>query len=96
MAVAGARFDMMGKRLYQSYVSFTNIAVRLSDGAEEGKEHAVLVNSHIDSTLPSPGAADDALSVGVILEHVQVLINTPGWEPKYSIVLCECFSRVTI
>lgn len=59
------RFDMMGRRLYKTYVGLTNVVVRLSNGTEEGKVHAVLINSHVDSTLPSPGAADDALSVGV-------------------------------
>ncbi|OJT03270.1 hypothetical protein TRAPUB_6137 [Trametes pubescens] len=80
------RFDMMGRRLYKTYVNLTNIVVRVSDGTEEGKEHAVLVNSHVDSTLPSPGAADDGLSVGVMLESIRVLINTPAWEPKHAIV----------
>ncbi|KAI9062799.1 hypothetical protein FKP32DRAFT_1629419 [Trametes sanguinea] len=80
------RFDMMGRRLYKTYVNLTNIIVRVSDGTEEGKEHAVLVNSHVDSTLPSPGAADDALSVGVMLECIRVLVNTPDWEPKHAIV----------
>ncbi|EIW58152.1 uncharacterized protein TRAVEDRAFT_28892 [Trametes versicolor FP-101664 SS1] len=80
------RFDMMGRRLYKTYVNLTNIIVRVSDGTEEGKEHAVLVNSHVDSTLPSPGAADDGLSVGVMLESIRVLVNTPAWEPKHAIV----------
>ncbi|KAF9458872.1 hypothetical protein BDZ94DRAFT_1225561 [Collybia nuda] len=80
------RFDMMNKRLYKTYVNLTNIVVRISDGTQEGKEHAVLVNSHLDSTLPSPGAADDAISVGVMLECMRVLVNTPGWEPKHAIV----------
>ena len=40
------------------------------------------------SFLPSPGAADDALSVGVMLECIRVLINTPDWEPRHSIVFC--------
>ena len=81
---------MMGKRLYKTYVDLTNIIVRLSDGTEEGKKNAVLVNSHVDSTLPSPGAADDALPVGVMLENFRVLIHTPGWEPKHAIIFCEC------
>ncbi|CDO70121.1 hypothetical protein BN946_scf184783.g5 [Trametes cinnabarina] len=81
-----SRFDMMGRRLYKTYVNLTNIIVRVSDGTEKGKEHAVLVNSHLDSTLPSPGAADDALSVGVMLECIRVLVNTPGWEPKHAII----------
>ena len=55
-----------------------------------GKEHAVLVNAHLDSTLPSPGAADDALSVGVMLECLRVLVGTPDWEPRHAIVFCEC------
>ncbi|KAI0091617.1 hypothetical protein BDY19DRAFT_983891 [Irpex rosettiformis] len=80
------RFDIMGKRLYKTYVNLTNIIVRVSDGTEEGKEHAVLVNSHVDSTLPSPGAADDALSVGVMLDCIRVLINTPDWQPKHAII----------
>ncbi|KIJ96005.1 hypothetical protein K443DRAFT_134254 [Laccaria amethystina LaAM-08-1] len=80
------RFDMMGKRLYKTYVNLTNIIVRVSDGTPEGKEHAVLVNSHLDSTLPSPGAADDAISVGVMLECMRVLIETPTWSPKHAII----------
>jgi hypothetical protein len=50
------------------------------------KEHAVLVNAHLDSTLPSPGAADDALSVGVMLECMRVLVGTPGWTPTHSLI----------
>ncbi|TFY75137.1 hypothetical protein EWM64_g8876, partial [Hericium alpestre] len=80
------RFDMMGKRLYKTYVDLTNIIVRISDGTPEGKDHAILVNAHLDSTLPSPGAADDALSVGIMLECIRVLTHTPGWEPKHAII----------
>ncbi|KAJ3576559.1 hypothetical protein NP233_g353 [Leucocoprinus birnbaumii] len=81
------RFDMMGKRVYKTYVNLTNIVIRISDGTPTGKEHAILVNSHLDSTLPSPGAADDALAVGVMLDTMRVLINTPDWSPKHAIVL---------
>ncbi|KAM5532207.1 hypothetical protein V8D89_014107 [Ganoderma adspersum] len=80
------RFDMMGRRLYKTYVNLTNIIVRLSDGTEEGKKDAVLVNSHVDSTLPSPGAADDAMPVGVMLESLRVLIHTPNWQPKHAVI----------
>ncbi|KIJ41840.1 hypothetical protein M422DRAFT_48503 [Sphaerobolus stellatus SS14] len=55
-------FDIMDYRVYENYVSLYNIIVRLSNGIAAGKEHA-LVNSHIDSTTPSPGGADDALLV---------------------------------
>jgi Zn-dependent M28 family amino/carboxypeptidase len=80
---------MMGKRLYKSYKNLSNIIVHISDGTEAGKAHAMLANAHLDSTLPSPGAADDALSVGVLLESARVLINTPNWSPAHAIILCE-------
>jgi Zn-dependent M28 family amino/carboxypeptidase len=80
---------MMNKRLYKTYVDLTNIVVRISDGTPEGKAHSVLVNAHLDSTLPSPGAADDAVSVGVMLECMRVLVGTPAWEPKHAVVFCE-------
>ncbi|KAJ7625774.1 hypothetical protein FB45DRAFT_922289 [Roridomyces roridus] len=80
------RFDMMSKRLYKSYQNLTNIVVRLSDGTEAGKEHALLLNAHLDSTLPSPGAADDALSVGIMLDCIRVLVDTPGWEPAHAVI----------
>jgi Zn-dependent M28 family amino/carboxypeptidase len=83
------RFDMMNKRLYKTYVDLSNIVVRISNGTEAGKEHAVLVNAHLDSTLPSPGAADDALAVGVMMECIRVLIGTPGWSPAHAIVFCK-------
>jgi Zn-dependent M28 family amino/carboxypeptidase len=80
------RFDMMGKRLYKTYANLTNIVIRVSDGTTEGKTHAVLVSAHLDSTLPSPGAADDALSIGVMLDIIRVLTHTPGWTPSHAII----------
>ena len=80
---------MMGKRLYKTYADLTNIVIRVSDGTPAGKQHAVLVNAHLDSTLPSPGAADDALAVGVMLECLRVLTHSPGWTPSYAIVFRE-------
>ncbi|KAH0836908.1 hypothetical protein J3R83DRAFT_8723 [Lanmaoa asiatica] len=80
------RFDMMNTRLYKTYVNLSNIIIRISDGTERGKASAVLINAHLDSTLPSPGAADDALAVGVLLECARVLVETKGWEPTYSVI----------
>jgi hypothetical protein len=40
------------------YTDITNIVVRLSS-SDASKRNAILVNAHTDSTLPSPGAADD-------------------------------------
>lgn len=80
---------MMGKRLYKTYANLTNIVIRVSDSTSEGKKHAVLVSAHLDSTLPSPGAADDALSVGVMLDCIRVLTHTPGWTPNHAIIFCK-------
>ena len=80
---------MMGKRLYKTYVNLTNIIVRISNGTPQGKEHAILVNAHLDSTLPSPGAADDALCVGTMMDVMRVLVETPGWSPEHAIVFCK-------
>lgn len=87
--VIAIRFDMMSARLYKTYVNLSNIVLRISDGTERGKSSAVLINSHLDSTLPSPGAADDALAVGVMIECARVLIETKGWEPTYSVIFRE-------
>ncbi|KAI6096899.1 hypothetical protein EDD16DRAFT_1670945 [Pisolithus croceorrhizus] len=80
------RFDIMSTRLYKTYVDISNIILRISDGTEHSKSDAVLINAHLDSTLPSPGAADDALAVGVMLECARTLIETPGWEPTHAII----------
>ncbi|KAK7024849.1 peptide hydrolase [Favolaschia claudopus] len=64
----------------------TNIVVRISDGTDAGKEHALLLNSHLDSTLPSPGAADDAISVGIMLDCIRVLVDTPAWSPAHAVI----------
>ena len=83
------RFDMMGKTLYKTYANLTNIVIRVSDGTPEGKNNAVLMSAHLDSTLPSPGAADDALSVGVMLDCIRVLTHIPGWTPSHAIIFCK-------
>lgn len=85
----------MNKRLYKTYINLSNIIVRISDGTERGKASAVLINSHLDSTLPSPGATDDGLAVGVMLECARVLVETKGWEPTYSIIFRACLKRLS-
>src|SRR5713226_1614479 len=81
---------MIGKRLYKTYANLTSIVIRASDGTPEGKNHAVLVSAHLDSTLPSPGAAvDGALSVGIMLDWIRVLTHTPGWTPSHAIIFCK-------
>lgn len=96
----------MGKPVFKVYENLSNIIIRISNGTPSGKAHALLLNAHVDSTVPSPGAcpmemsfclrssdnrsslgaADDALSVGILFEIARNLVHTPGWEPANSIV----------
>lgn len=49
-----------------------------------------------DSTLPTPGAADDALPCVLMLDAIRVLLDTPGWSPHYSIIFRKLlFERLT-
>ncbi|KAF9435488.1 hypothetical protein BGZ76_006188 [Entomortierella beljakovae] len=63
------RFDFMSKVVMKMYTNMTNIIVRLSCGPECDM-NAILLNAHYDTTLGSPGAADDALGVGIQLELI--------------------------
>ena len=71
------RFDFMSNVVWKRYYSMSNLVVRISDGSEESKEHALLLNAHLDSTLPSPGAADDGIGVAILLEALRIL-TLPG------------------
>ncbi|GAA5888919.1 hypothetical protein JCM6882_002906, partial [Rhodosporidiobolus microsporus] len=66
-------FDFMGKMVWKKYFGVSNVIVRLSDGTPSSKANAILVNAHSDSTLPSPGAADDLIGVAAMLEALRVM-----------------------
>ncbi|GAA5899500.1 Pff1p [Sporobolomyces salmoneus] len=66
-------FDFMDKMVWKKYFGISNIVVRLSDGTPSTKANAILVNAHTDSTLPSPGAADDLVGVAAMLESMRVM-----------------------
>lgn len=73
------------------YTNVTNVIVRLScpDADRKCEQSTVLLNSHFDTTLGSPGAADDAVGVAVMLEAIRVL-SLEGWEGrKNGAVFCE-------
>jgi Zn-dependent M28 family amino/carboxypeptidase len=50
-----------------------NFVVFPADGTERTKANSILVNAHTDSTLPSPGAADDLVGVAAMLESLRVM-----------------------
>ena len=54
------------------YNGITNVILRIRSSDSNA---SLLLGSHIDSTLPAPGAADDGMGVGVMLEIARVLIE---------------------
>ncbi|KAI9497389.1 hypothetical protein BDB00DRAFT_804285 [Zychaea mexicana] len=70
------RFDIMDNMVFKAYTNVTNIIVRLSCPETESRaceDNAILLNSHFDTTLGSPGATDDGSGVAVMLEIIRVM-----------------------
>ncbi|MCO5565485.1 hypothetical protein L7F22_019158 [Adiantum nelumboides] len=81
------RFDFISSVVWKKYYSMSNVIVRISDGTDEGKEHAVLLNAHLDSTLPSPGAADDGAGIAILLEILRIYTTPPRPRLRHSVIL---------
>lgn len=82
----------------KAYTNITNIIVRLScpegdnvDGVRSCEDNAILVNSHFDTTLGSPGATDDGSGTAVMLEIIRVLSQRDWTGYKNSIVFCKFY-----
>ncbi|KAI8338731.1 hypothetical protein BC941DRAFT_460874 [Chlamydoabsidia padenii] len=87
------RFDIMDHMVLKAYTNITNIIVRLScpqihdmPGVRSCEENAILVNSHFDTTLGSPGATDDGSGTAVMLDIIRVLSQRDWTGYKNSIV----------
>ncbi|KAG0302496.1 hypothetical protein BGZ98_007445 [Dissophora globulifera] len=80
------QFDFMSKVVMKMYTNMTNIIVRLSCGPE-CDTNSILLNAHYDTTLGSPGAVDDALPVGVMLEMIRILSQRPALKKNSLIFL---------
>ena len=68
------RFNILDHDLLKVYSGIRNIILRISTPGRNSS-NALLLGSHIDSTLPSPGAADDGMGVGVMLDVARVLVE---------------------
>ena len=55
------------------YEGVQNVLARISFSKKSLKNETVLVNCHFDSVPHSPGATDDAVSCGIMLETLSVL-----------------------
>lgn len=60
--------------LTHHYRDITNVAARLESG--HGAKDALLVNCHFDSVPQSPGASDDAVSCAIMLEVLDILVQS--------------------
>ncbi|KAJ3270959.1 hypothetical protein HDV01_007289 [Terramyces sp. JEL0728] len=69
------RFDFMGEPVIKVYSNVTNIIVRLT--CETCSKDAILLNSHFDSSIVTPGAADDAAGVAIMLELIRLFSKKP-------------------
>ena len=56
------------------YTNIQNIVAKLESG--HGAKHSLLVNCHFDSVPQSPGASDDAVSCAIMLEIINVLLQS--------------------
>jgi Zn-dependent M28 family amino/carboxypeptidase len=43
------------QKVWKKYLGISNVVVRLSNGTQASRDDAILINAHLDSTLPSPG-----------------------------------------
>ena len=67
---ANGQFHLDGKGMTYSYEGLQNVVVRLH--LAEGSK-AVLLNCHFDSVVMSPGASDDAIQCGIMLEVLKAI-----------------------
>ncbi|OCF60854.1 hypothetical protein L486_00497 [Kwoniella mangroviensis CBS 10435] len=76
-------FDILDHEVLKAYNGITNIILKISakyppsynETAKRPEKDAILLGAHMDSTLPSPGAADDGMGVGVMLDLARVVVE---------------------
>ncbi|KAL7420634.1 hypothetical protein Q5752_004585 [Cryptotrichosporon argae] len=73
-------FSLIGHDVLKLYAGITNVVLKISaldppSGPSAHDDDSILLGAHIDSTLPSPGAADDGMGVGVMLDVARVLVD---------------------
>ena len=84
------RLNFLNHDIANAYTNLTNVAVRVRarrpEKKKQKKKSAVLLNAHFDTTLGSPGGADCASCVGILLEQLRVLIHPKSNPPKSPII----------
>lgn len=68
------RLNFLNSDIANAYTNLTNVAIRIARRGSSLDTPSVLLSAHFDTTLGSPGAADCASCVGVLLEHARALV----------------------
>ncbi|WVQ80122.1 hypothetical protein IAT38_002223 [Cryptococcus sp. DSM 104549] len=76
-------FEIIDHEVLKAYVGISNIILKISAfhppsynvSQPHLEQDAILLGAHIDSTMPSPGASDDGIGAGVMLEVARVLVE---------------------
>ncbi|WWD16980.1 hypothetical protein CI109_101414 [Kwoniella shandongensis] len=76
-------FEILEHEVLKAYVGVANIILQITAihppscnaSASHLDQDAILLGAHIDSTMPSPGAADDGIGTGVMLDVARVLVE---------------------
>lgn len=77
------RFEIIDHEVLKGYGGISNIILRIAAfhppsynvSQPKVEKDAILLGSHIDSTMPSPGASDDGIGVGVMLDTARILVE---------------------
>jgi len=59
----------------------------VSCGVECAEDSAVLINTHYDTTLGSPGAMDTGAPIAIMLEMIRNLLHRT--KSRHSAIFCE-------
>ena len=84
------RLNFLNHDIANAYTNLPNVAVRVRARTAAGKTRketrSVLLNAHFDTTLGSPGGADCASCVGILLEQLRVLLHPGSAPPRAPII----------
>jgi len=71
-------FFLKGYNIFQKYENIKNFVVRLSNTSyTDNHRPSILVNCHFDSVPQGPGASDDGVSCGIMLEIMRLMVTSP-------------------
>ncbi|ACO66340.1 predicted protein, partial [Micromonas commoda] len=80
------RLNFLNNDIANAYTNLTNVVVRVAPKSAQSDARSVLLNAHFDTTLGSPGGADCASCVGILLEILRVM-TLPGSPPPLAPIL---------